>query len=268
VAILLVITSVACERVEYYPDKPGTFEKTRVLGHRGGGLYDAGNTMESCKRGLNMLDGIEIDIQKGADNVLWLSHSSSVLPCGSFTGRCFASLNSSSIIDVDSCLGNSINYTPLEAVFEYISIHHPDKFVSLDVKAWEPCEFQGINITSEMNALGEEIIHLTVKYHLENRVMVESETGDFLYYVKKKAGSFIETYLLTLGDFELGASRALRSGFSGISFEYNAEETIVKEQVDMLHRKGLKIQLWTIDDDSEMDEARALSPDFIQTDVF
>ena len=116
-----------------------------------------------------------------------------------------------------------------------------------------------------MNDLAQKIINLTLKYHLENRVLVESETGDFLYYIKTHTNA-IETYLSSFGDFELGVSRALNSGFSGISFEYKFKEPITKELVDLIHRKGLKIQLWTVDGTSDIDEAIALNADYIQTD--
>jgi glycerophosphoryl diester phosphodiesterase len=265
--ILVMIIFSSCERVEYYPDKPLPEIHTHILAHQGGGFFDQGNTLEACKYGLEMLNGIEIDIQRSSDNTLWLNHSSSVLPCGSLAERCFASVSSAYITGIDSCLGKDINYTKLETVFEYISLNHPDKYVSLDVKAWSPCELSGINVTKEMNKLAQEIIDLTAKYHLDNRVMVESEAGDFLYYVKTHS-DFIETYLLTLGDFELGISRALDAGFSGISFSYKFKEPIIKEQIDLIHRKGLKIQLWTVNDPADMEEARSMNPDFIQTDNF
>ncbi|HEY0742794.1 MAG TPA: glycerophosphodiester phosphodiesterase [Chryseosolibacter sp.] len=266
ISIIVIVSLCQCERVEYFPDNPITDATTRVLAHKGGGgSFGEGNTLEACVYGLERLDGIEVDLQKSEDNVLWLGHASDVPGCGAFPKSCFAGLTSSTIVQIDSCLGKTINFTKLETVFDYASKHHPDKYLSLDVKAWSPCEFNDINITREMNQLAAEIILLTSKYGLENRVMVESETGDFLYYVKTHS-DFIETYLTTLGDFELGAARALDAGFSGISYEFRAKENLLKEQVDLLHRKGLKIQVWTIYDSQAFEEAKSLGVDFIQTD--
>lgn len=257
---------VACERVEYYPDRPLTDTQTRVLAHKGGGgSFGEGNSFEACVYGLDKLDGIEIDIQRGADNELWLSHSADVPACGSLGGTCFAALSRAKILQVDSCLGKTINFTTLETIFEYVSKNHPDKYLSLDVKAWTPCTIGGINVTREMNELAAAIITLTGKYNRQNKVMVESETGDFLHYVKTHTDE-IETYLTSFSDFELAASRALDAGFSGISYQFNYNETIVKEQVDLLHRKGLKIQLWTIYGPDDLEKAKAVGADFIQTD--
>lgn len=260
--LLLLVALYSCERVKYFPNNPIVVDKTRFLAHRGGGNFDEGNTIEACKYGLSKLDGVECDLQKSLDNDIWLCHSSLLPSCGSFNSTCFASVTSNTINLIDSCLGNGKDFTQLETVFQYMENNYPDKYISLDVKAWNPCDISGMNIIKEMNELGQEIIRLTNKYHLENRVLVESETGDFLYYIKTHS-SGIETYLTTLGDFELGVSRALDAGFSGISFEYYYR-SVSKELIDLIHRKGLKIQLWTVND--HINEALLLNPDFIQTD--
>jgi glycerophosphoryl diester phosphodiesterase len=263
--ILLVVVAFSCERVEYFPDKPIHDSATRILAHKGGGFFDDGNTLAACIYGLQVADGIEVDIQKSLDNDLWLSHSSIVASCGTFKETCFASISSGSIVNLDSCMGNQKDYTKLEEVFGFMSTHHPEKYISLDVKAWSPCEAGGINVIHEMNLMAQAILDLTERYQMDDHVLVESEVGDFLYYIKKR-NPRIETYLATLGDFELGISRALDAGFSGVSFHYKFDEPINKEQVDLLHRKGLKIQLWTVNDTADMEEAKSLNPDFIQTD--
>jgi glycerophosphoryl diester phosphodiesterase len=252
--LLLIILSISCERVTYFPDNPVVGHKTYILAHKGGGSFDEGNTMEASIYGLTMADGIEVDIQKSSDNDLWLSHSSKTTSCGSFKEMCFPSTTSST------------NYTMLEDVFAYMQKNYPEKFISLDVKTWSPCGISNLNVIHEMNQLAQSIINLTAKYHLENQVMVESESGDFLYYIKKHS-DHIETYLATLGDFELGISRALDAGFSGVSFKYKFDEPINKELIDLMHRKGLKIQLWTVDA-ADLEEAKLIGPDFIQTDSF
>lgn len=263
---LLALIIGGCDRVEYFPDKPLVNTETKIIAHRGGGFFDEGNTLEACKFGLKMADGIEVDIQKTADNVLWLSHSSLTVGCGSFESQCFASLKSDAIVQVDTCLGNQFDYVRLDDIFKLLEDSYPEKYISLDVKAWSPCGVSHINIVHEMNQLAQVIIDLSMKYHVEKQVMVESESGDFLYYIKKRNRT-IGTYLVSLGDFELGISRALDAGFSGVSFHYKFNEPITKQQVELLHRKGLKIQLWTVDDQDDLAEAKSINPDFIQTDV-
>ena len=265
--LLLAFFLLACERIEYYPDKPLDPAPSRILGHRGGGYSDGGNTLASCQYGFSKLDGVEIDIQKSLDNTPWLNYTAYTTACGSFSERCFPNTSDALIMEIDKCLGQTANYTTLEEVFQLMSERYPTKYASLDVKAWDPCDLGSLNVLRQMNDLAQRIIDLTKKYKLENKIMVECQTGDFLYYIKKNC-NFIETYLTVLGDFELGVSRTLDAGFSGISFQFRAKESITKEQVDLLHRKGLKIQLWLVNETDEMQEALATGADFIQTDNF
>lgn len=264
-ALGLFVAAASCDRITYYPDDPVLDVRTRILAHRGGGSAYAGNDMASCKYGLSKVDGIEVDIQRSEENDLWLSHSSDVPICGALGGDCFASTKTASIINIDSCLGPDVNLTTLDSLFKFVKAYYPDKYISLDVKAWSPCDIASINITRQMNELAEKIISLTRFYGLEHQVMVESETGDFLYYIKENS-DFIETYLTSFGDFELAASSALDAGFDGISYKFKFGEELVREQVDLLHRKGLKIQLWTIVGEDNFNEASSLGADFIQTD--
>lgn len=262
-AVLFIL--IQCKRVEYFPDKPIHFSQTMMLGHRGGGYLDEGNTLAGSKYGLSLMHGIELDIQKSKDNGLWLNHSPTIINCDTTYSNCFASVSDAKIREINECMNEQLVYTQLDSVFKFMHDYYPDKYISLDVKAWEPCEFSRSNLIDEMNDMAQSIIDLTKKYQLQNKVVVESETGDFLYYIKSNC-NFIETYLTTLGDFELGSSRALHAGFSGISFQYNIREEITKEHVDLIHRKGLKIQLWTLNDTAEIRNAMQLNPDFIQTD--
>jgi glycerophosphoryl diester phosphodiesterase len=259
--LIILFIAASCVRIVYFPDRPLIVEKTIILAHKGGGTFDEGNTLEACKYGLALADGIECDLQRSWDNVLFLSHSCYTSVCGDFPEDLFAVQTASRITRIDSCLGREINYARLESLFQYMSSNYPDKLISLDVKSWP----SGPAIFKQMNDMAQEIIDLTEKYHLEDRVKVESETGDFLYYVKTHSNG-IETYLSTFGDFERGVSRALNAGFSGISFRCDTISAVDGKMIDLIHRKGLKIQLWTLDEPSDIKEAMKMKPDFIQTD--
>lgn len=175
----LFIVLAGCERVKYYPDRPLATGRTLFIAHKGGGESDGGNTYAGCKYGLDMLDGIECDVQISSDNTLWLSHSSQVGACGGRAERCFASSSDAAIQATDSCRNAGEAYARLEDVFKLMSESYPGKIISVDAKAWVPCEAKKANIIKEMNGVARAIIALTEKYHLQNRVMVESELGDF-----------------------------------------------------------------------------------------
>ncbi|HZY78084.1 MAG TPA: glycerophosphodiester phosphodiesterase [Cyclobacteriaceae bacterium] len=264
---IVFLVSLSCDRAEYYPDKPLPATKPRILAHAGGGDFDTANTMAACVHGLSVYDGIEVDLAMSQDGTLWLAHDNATKPCGTSGAECFHETSDARIEEINKCMGTTMSYPRLTSVFEYIAKNHPTSFISLDVKAWTPCGLGDVNITRNMNKEAQKIIDLVEKYGLQNRVMVESEVGDFLWYVKTNC-TFIETYLTTFGDYELGTSRAIGAGFSGVSFKFKFTEVINKELIDMLHRKGLKIQVWTVESPDDRQEAIDVGADFIQTDDF
>ena len=68
------------------------------------------------------------------------------------------------------------------------------------------------------------------------------------------------------GDFERGMLIALKKKLHGISFKYKFKESITADHVHLLHKKGIKIQLWVVNNLSDIEEAISMNPDFIQTD--
>jgi glycerophosphoryl diester phosphodiesterase len=264
ILILVVITS--CDKIKYYPDKEYKEVTTQILAHHAGGdcpFQD--NSLEAAKYGLQYLDGIEVDIQISKDKTLWLSHTADLPDCGGVVYDCFPETHDNEIIALDSCNGNSLNFTRLEDVFAYMSDNYPTKYISLDVKAWNTCNETSLDVLIAMNVIADEIIRLTNKYKLQNRVMVESETATFLSYVQTHTDA-IEMYLTTFGDFERGMGITLENGYSGLSFKYKFGDEIGIPEIQLIRRKGLKIQLWTVDSVADIKEALSINPDFIQTD--
>jgi len=268
VTIIILIVLISCSKIKYYPDKDFPEVKTLILAHRAGGGDSSPyqeNTFEAAKYGLSLVDGIEVDVQISKDRTIWLSHNVDLPDCGGISYNCFPEATDNQIIRFDSCNGNTFSYSRLETIFAYMSEYCPNKYISLDVKAWEPCALTSANVLGEMNVIADEIIRLTKKYNCQNQVMVESETATFLSYIKNKS-SGIDCYLTSLGDFERAMQLTLESGYAGISFKYKFKEELSAEHIRLMRRKGLKIQLWTIDTVEDIKDALSINPDFIQTD--
>ena len=262
---LLLITG--CDKIYYYPDKPIVNVKTQFIAHRGcGNAAIQSNTYDAAKYGLNNLGKIELDIQLSKDRTIWLSHDVDFPVCNGIDLPCFPEAFDSQIVALDSCLGLSYTFSRLEEVISLIKDSFPECLVSLDVKVWGPCKFTSLEVTGIMNVIAERIVDLANVYQAHKNILVESEVASFLNYLKKLSNNKIECYLTTLGDFERGMLLALKEGYSGISFKYNFDEIITKDHIDLLHKKGIKIQLWTVDEEDEMALALSLNPDYIQTD--
>lgn len=265
--LVFIFINLSCNKIHYYPDKEFSKVTTKFLMHRGGG--NSGfkeNTFKAAHFGLERLDGIEIDIQISKDRTIWLSHNYELVACGNFAKNCFPETKDFDIFSLDSCL-KTTDFTMLEDVFKLVQDSFPNKYISLDVKAWYPCHVNSLNVTDGLNIMAEEIIRLKKKYNRINKIMVESETATFLSYIKEKSPD-IETYLTTLGDFERGVLLALKAGYTGLSFKYQFKEVISIEHIKMIRKKGLKIQLWTINNLADLKEAYLINPDFIQTDEY
>ncbi|MBI5217424.1 MAG: glycerophosphodiester phosphodiesterase [Bacteroidia bacterium] len=255
-----------CEKIHYYPDHIVPDVKTKFLAHRGGGDCNfQENTLKACQYGLPKLSGIEVDLQISKSRTVWLSHSADLNGCGNINPNCFAETYDEDIVGLDSCFGISYDFTRLEEAFKYMSENYPDKYITLDVKEWIPCAASSGNVPDVMNVIADEINRLVKKYNMQNHVMVESEIATFLSYVKLYCKG-VETYLNSLGDFERAMQLALEAGYSGISFKYNFDEIITYDHIKMLHRHGLKIQLWTVNTTELLQQALSINPDYIQTD--
>jgi len=268
--ITIIIFSIfqSCDKIKYYPDKDYHEVKTLILAHKAGGgdssRYQE-NSTDAAKYSLSIVDGIEVDLQISKDKTIWLAHNADLSDCGGVSYDCFPETTDNQIINLDSCNGNTLNYSRLEEIFAFLSSSYPNKYISLDVKTWLPCAVTSSDVLGVMNVIADEIIRLTGKYNLQNHVMVESETASFLNYLKNNSIG-IEVYLTSFGDFERAMQLCLESKYSGISFKYKFGEEIGIENIQLIRRKGLKIQLWTVDSEENINEAISINPDFIQTD--
>ena len=265
-AVIGCFCITSCEKVHYYPDKEYKEVETLILAHHGGGTCPfQDNSIEAAIYGLTYLDGIEVDVQLSKDRTVWLSHAADLADCGGVEYDCFPVTYDKDIVKLDSCNGNTLNFTRLETVFAYMAANYPDKYISIDVKAWSPCKITSLDITGLMNVIAEEVIKLTDKYKLHDHVMIESETATILNFVQKHSDG-IGTYLTAFGDFERGMLITLESGYNGISFKYKFDEEISIKEIQLIRKKGLKIQLWTVNSEEDIKEALSINPDFIQTD--
>ena len=262
---LIILT--AYDKIYYYPDRPIENVKTHFIAHRGGGNSQIQeNTYEAARYGLNTFGNIEVDIQLSKDRTIWLSHNADLPSCNKLNLPCFPEVFDSEIVELDSCLGFEYTFSRLEDIFKLMKDSFPESIISLDVKVWEPCKFTSLEVTGILNVMAEKIANMANYYQIQKNILVESEVATFLNYLRKKSNNKIACYLTTLGDFERGMLLALKEGYSGISFKYNFDEIITAEHIQLLHKKGVKIQLWTIDAPDEINTALSLNPDYIQTD--
>lgn len=268
-SIIFFLFTIAsgCKKVHYFEDKYVEIsDSIHLIAHRGGGICNyLPNTINSVRFGLQNYDGVEVDVQISKEGTVWLGHESYLPGCGSISTNCIRETTDKEIEKLDSCIGPVDDFSKLEEVFKLISDSFPEKYISIDTKAWKTCDYiNNLDVFGELNVVADGVIHLKNKYNLKH-VMIESETSSILRYVKNNSDG-IDVYLTAFGDFERGMGIALKKGCDGLSFQYKFKEEITADHIKLLHRKGLKIQIWTVNDPAQQLEAIGIKPDVIQTD--
>jgi len=261
--MLLALTG--CEKINYYPDDPVTFEQSIVLSHHGEKDSEHGeNTYEACIKALEDYDGLEVDVQMSKDNTIWLSHSSEVQYCDGST-TCFVETSDAAIEDVSTCNGADISYTKLEDVLKYMDENNIRKPLSIDMKGWFPCNASSLNIESEERFEAEQVISLAEEYHMADYLLFENELTSVLNWAKGK-NNHVQTFLYSYGNFEQDMLIALDNGIDGLSYKSNFGDTLNADRMYLLHKKGLKVVAWNIPDSSYQSFLESIQVDYLEVD--
>lgn len=260
---MVLFTLNACKKdATRFPDVTSAFEQTFIIAHKAGGgenlLYKE-NTLAAAQYGFNHLDGIEIDVQKSRDGTLWMYHDETIETHNDYIKR-IPGLTDSEIRKIITDKKTELN--TLEELLEWKQKVNNTEWISLDIKPWLPTRYS--NTQGYLIELADEVCRLAQKYNCSQQIMAECENAVCLKRIKEKEPT-IACYLTSYGDYNLGVYRALKAKFDGLSFKFE-NNNINKSQIEELHNKGLKIQLWTINDLNTIHAVQLLKPDFIQTD--
>ena len=261
VFLFILLSSGGCEKIVYEPDNPIAGIPTKVLMHRGNGFNTDfhENTLPAAEYGLSVLDGIELDIQLSKDGTLWLDHSNEVLDCEGNSIGCFMSMTDDEIFAAAQC-GDTLRYHTLESVFDLMVTEYPESYISLDIKG-QYCEI--INTKETMRQMAESVLALVDKYKMQGKVLVESNSIEFLQELDNQ--SLVSQCVVSLGDVDEGIANASLVKARGISLEYGVEE-VDAEVVSLIHNKGYGLMLWVVNEPDDIIAAWNSKPDFIETD--
>jgi glycerophosphoryl diester phosphodiesterase len=261
VILFILLSSGGCEKIVYEPDNPIAGIPTKVLMHRGNGFNTDfhENTLPAAEYGLSVLDGIELDIQLSKDGTLWLDHSNEVLDCEGNSIGCFMNMTDDEIFAAAQC-GDTLRYHTLESVFELMVTEYPESYISLDIKG-QYCEI--INTKETMRQMAESVLALVDKYKMQGKVLVESNSIEFLQELDNQ--SLVSQCVVSLGDVDEGIANASLVKARGISLEYGVEE-VDAEVVSLIHNKGYGLILWVVNEPDDIIAAWNSKPDFIETD--
>ena len=259
--IILTILFYSCNPIDkgnYH------FTKTLIIGHKASTKTKKGeklsdNSYEAVAYGYKNLDGIEVDIRSSKDTTLWLIHDESI----NYSNNkiLFSSLSDKEIQKINSETKDSI--ITLKQLFNFLSKQKNKKFVSLDMKVinnklWLENRDKWINLIADSLAF-------FYNYYAPNSIVaVESWDINFLQSIKEKAPN-IETYLMIWNPLEENDILfAKKKAIDGLSC--NIVNGLDKKAMDLAKKKNIKIQTWTIKNETQTKQILKYNPTTMQVD--
>lgn len=252
------------ERKRLFNEKPFW-----VIAHRGfSGAYPE-NTMLSFEKADELtIDALELDIHASKDGKLVVIHDPTLDRTTNMSGR-IVDYSAEELRRADAGYhfdpshnntfpfrGQGIKIPFLEELFQ----RFPNKKFVVEIKQTMP-------------AIEELLIALIRKYHMEEKVIIASEHFDPLARVRTmdpalatnlsaiEAREFYTLFRMRLSAFYKSAGDALQ-----IPDEYKGQKVVTRSFVKAVHKKGLILHVWTVNDPEEMKQLIDDGVDGIITD--
>ena len=246
-----------------------TYTGTKLIAHRGNGSQASGlgqteeNTLIACEKGFSLTDGIEIDVQRSNDYVVYMFHDVTVEPCDEHNIKSIPASTSDRIKEQFECIGKQPEL--FKTLLENNMILEEDKDIFVDAKSIASFS-TSLKMPSPqhyLNLLAQDIFKLIEDYPYQNSINIESENGVLLNAFEKHFPK-VNTWLASYGDIEKAIKRASKEHYTGISIKDG--DNITQKKIKDAHKCGLKICVWVVNEQDRYDELKAMEVDFIQTD--
>jgi glycerophosphoryl diester phosphodiesterase len=229
-----------------------------IIGHRGASAVAPENTMAAFRKALAAgADGIEFDVRLTSDDVAVVIHDSTLRRTGRLPYR-VADLAFAEIakIDVGSWFAATFAKETVPSLAELFALFESnDSMLYLEMKC---------DAVSEYQSLAEACVRLIDEYSLRERVMVECFQLEALRVLKE-----IDPRVKTAALFEPAFKDP--SLFVALTKEVGAEAIALHHRLarEGLVRKakaeGLHVAVWTVDETSWVQKARAMGIDALIT---
>jgi glycerophosphoryl diester phosphodiesterase len=204
--------------------------KPLVIAHRGDPTHGLENSLNAFRLALSVpVDMIEFDVRKGRDNTLYIMHDRD-------TGRT-ADRN----INIEKAMPDEIARVRLKNGEPIPTLH--------DVLT-EVAGAAALNIEIKSKGAGALIAeHLKGTGYQGNFILSSFQEQEVIDAQKALPGVQVAGVFDTFIPSEISAYQ--RKGYRFISLN---KKTVTRELVALLHDQGIKVYVWTVDDESEMKE--------------
>jgi glycerophosphoryl diester phosphodiesterase len=195
-------------------------------------------------------DGSEMDLQMTEDSVLFLYHDVNLEDATTCSGR-IDSEKASALSGCKYKKNGKRNGLTEASVFFARNPLPAGSLVTLE------CKLRN----SDMHVFARALLALTKQYHLRERCLIETVEPEFLR-ILESADPSLQTYLYAQYP---QAATSLRDSlvFDGLTISM---DLINAAQIKEVHKKGLKVSIFSMATEQQNIEALEMSPDNIQTD--
>ena len=234
-----------------------------IIGHRGASAVAPENTMAAFRQALAVgADGIEFDVRLTRDGVPVIIHDSTLRRTGGLPHR-VADLTWAEIskIDVGSWFAGSFANETVASLAELFTLFQSNNStLYLEMKCDSP---------SEQQPLAEACVRMIVEHSLKERVIIECFQLPALKILKQ-----IDPEIRTVALFEPTftnpsvfsdqriINQTLDIGAAAIALNHRLARAGLVQKAKLA---GLHVAVWTVDDPSWIDRARAIGIDALIT---
>ncbi len=231
-----------------------------IYAHRGNSGFFPENTMYAFEKSLDLdIYGIELDVQKTKDGVLVVLHDETLGRIfdgkGSIKKLTFdelreANLNDEKLKDKTNC-----KIPTLEEVLELIA--PTDLNLNIEIK----------NNKVKYKDIEKDIVNLIKKYKMENKVLISSFNHKSLKIVSKLNSKIKTAYLVGPSTFKYRNLKKVLKLCKDCKCTciHPSYDVVNKEFVDEAHKKGLLVQVYTVNSITIMKKLIKLKVDGVFT---
>ncbi len=213
-----------------------------IIAHRGySGAYPE-NTMLSFRKAVEHgAAAIELDIHLSKDGEVMIIHDESLMRTAGVDGFVFDYTRSElEKISAGKTKNDAFGFTPVPSLEEYLEMIKGTRlYTNIELKTVPVC-YPGIE---------EKAIDLVRKAGVEDRIVFSSFNWLSIFRIRQIAPSF-PVGLLFDGMKLRGIGREIRS--AGLECYHPSFKLLDDESVGELHESGVRINVWTVNDESEM----------------
>lgn len=247
------------------------------LGHKGAGSnnyndHNIENTLAAVRQGVEMLDGVEIDVQMSRDGTIWLFHDEdnvNDLNCaGNTVSQSIPAMSDAEIEQIELCHETKKDRLyKLSEIIDFYKATPAGFYISLDIKISFPAEImQAVGGRNAYLLRMADTLASVIGDADPQKILVEVDSKAFCDQLKSHPNTAgVKTFFMRYEPFDQKIENAIKLGYDGLSCNFT-DETITPEKIRKAQERGLLVQLWTPYYRDEVTRTFNWSPNFIQTD--